>query len=323
MDKMTKKFDTSNLRKAPLPKREVAPDRFSVAEESPLMSAADNLVKNEPKQDKSAINIANLIENPLNPRYFYNQSAIDDMGASLKDSGQLTPITVVENPDKSGSYIVIDGHYRWKGAESAGISELKCDVIVASQQEMYTIGRTINEVRNEQTVFDDALGFKKTLEAGVFKTHLELSNAVKKPREYVTKVTQLSELPDEYMEAIIKVVPGIAWTMAYAILGLYKSVDNHGGDFSEVLNKILNENWSKGRIELYAKNMGLKSTPKDVKREPGSVFFGKSGKKLGQISRNGKKIDLKFTAEDLDMAEEIESIIKKALADSGFYKGSF
>ena len=60
-----------------------------------------------------------LIEpNPDQPRHEFDENALNELAASIREIGIITPITVREMP--SGHYQIIAGERRWRASDGTG-----------------------------------------------------------------------------------------------------------------------------------------------------------------------------------------------------------
>ena len=64
-----------------------------------------------------------LIEpNPDQPRHEFDENALNELAASIREIGIITPITVREMP--SGHYQIIAGERRWRASQLAGLTSM-------------------------------------------------------------------------------------------------------------------------------------------------------------------------------------------------------
>lgn len=78
-----------------------------------------------------AIRVADIIESPDNPRHFFSPAFIDELAASLRAVGQLTPCLVRPVRSAGGQvagYELAAGATRWRAAKQAGLETLLCVV---------------------------------------------------------------------------------------------------------------------------------------------------------------------------------------------------
>lgn len=110
-----------------------------------------------------AIPIADVIESPRNARRHYDSVKLDELAASLRRDGQLTPC-LVRWSDALGGYELAAGHRRRRAAEIAGLATLLCLVREMSEEEFLRTLIRENQEREDLHPLDEALGFQQLLD---------------------------------------------------------------------------------------------------------------------------------------------------------------
>ena len=72
---------------------------------------------------------AKIIRHAANPRD--DMGDLDALGESITVHGLQDPLIVFEHPRKPGYYVLLDGERRWRAANDAGVSALRCEVRTA------------------------------------------------------------------------------------------------------------------------------------------------------------------------------------------------
>lgn len=167
-----------------------------IAQKSPLVTPTELTEENQYTIGKSyAIPIGIINSNPYNPRQFYPIESIDELSNSIRKYGQQQPGTgfVADN----GRLIIIDGETRLRAIRNIGFETM--DVLIVAKPEsplnQYMTAREINRQRIEQTALDDAVAWRRLLDSGVFKTQVELSQALNISQDEVSRVLSLNKLP--------------------------------------------------------------------------------------------------------------------------------
>lgn len=142
------------------------------------------------------IPVEDVVSNPYNPRAFYSAETIDELADSFAKQGQITPILVTRLTEFPGKYVIVDGERRIRAARSRGDKHIDADVRDGlDNQNLYLRAYHANKEREEQTVFDDALAWKKLLDDGVYVDQVELGVAVSEDPKHISKVISLTSLP--------------------------------------------------------------------------------------------------------------------------------
>ncbi|OGT54391.1 MAG: hypothetical protein A3E01_03085 [Gammaproteobacteria bacterium RIFCSPHIGHO2_12_FULL_63_22] len=77
------------------------------------------------------IPVGNIFPSPENPREDFDQAFLEQLGQSLLDHGQLTPLSV-RTPNVDGHHEIIDGETRYRAARLKGIAVLRCSIVECS-----------------------------------------------------------------------------------------------------------------------------------------------------------------------------------------------
>lgn len=146
---------------------------------------------------RQKIKIADAISNPFNPRSFYSTETIEGLARSLDTDGQIEPIKVTRLSEYPGKWVVIDGERRLRAAKSRGSEYIDAEICEErlENRTLYLRAYKANKERDAQTVFDDAIAWKRLLDQGVYKDYAELAAAVNEASSHVNKVILLNSLP--------------------------------------------------------------------------------------------------------------------------------
>src|SRR4051794_23377388 len=75
--------------------------------------------------------VTSLVPNPEQPRTVFDEEAIAELAASIKQYGIIQPLVI--SPEGSG-YHIIAGERRWRAAQKAGLKAVPVLVRTAKQQ---------------------------------------------------------------------------------------------------------------------------------------------------------------------------------------------
>src|SRR5690554_5444757 len=71
------------------------------------------------KKENLLIKMDLIEEDPLNVRTIFNELQLEQLAESIKENGVLTPISVRDNPEKPGHYIINNGARRFRASQIA------------------------------------------------------------------------------------------------------------------------------------------------------------------------------------------------------------
>jgi len=145
------------------------------------------------------INIDDISPNPNQPRQQFEEEALQELAASIKQKGILTPITVLE---KSGNYILIAGERRLRAAKLAGLSEIPAYVIeVENDAEMMEMALIENIQRENLNPIEEAEAYA-VLNSKYGLSQDSVAKSVGKNRATIANSLRLLNLPSKIKESI-------------------------------------------------------------------------------------------------------------------------
>ncbi|HEX2644604.1 MAG TPA: ParB/RepB/Spo0J family partition protein [Thermoanaerobaculia bacterium] len=147
-----------------------------------------------------ALPIGSLKPNRLQPRSYFNETAIEELSESIKAQGVVQPIVVAPDPD--GSYSIIAGERRWRAARRAGLEEVPVVVReVADDRERLELALVENLQRSDLNPLEEAEAYQ-ALQEKFGLSQEEVATRVGKARTTVTNSLRLLKLPEEVLELL-------------------------------------------------------------------------------------------------------------------------
>ncbi|WP_337996343.1 ParB/RepB/Spo0J family partition protein [Oleispirillum naphthae] len=140
--------------------------------------------------------VAALTPSPLQPRQVFDEAAIDDLAASIRERGVLQPLLVRPAPGMNGIYEIIAGERRWRAAQRAQVHEVPVVIREMSDQEALEVALVENLQRQDLNALEEAEGYRR-LQEEFHHTQEDLARAVGKSRSHVANTMRLLALPDE------------------------------------------------------------------------------------------------------------------------------
>lgn len=163
----------------------------------------------------SAIPTNQIETNPFQPRTDFDQTALQELAASIKEQGIIQPITVRKlGYDK---FQIISGERRFRASKLAGLDVIPAYVRVANDQSMLEMALVENLQRNDLNAVEIGISFKRLIDECNL-TQEELSDRMGMNRSTVTNYMRLLKLPPEIQSAIRD--NKISMGHARAILGI-------------------------------------------------------------------------------------------------------
>lgn len=169
-----------------------------------LGKGLDALIRPPEKQDVSpagvtTVPISKIKTNPHQPRKHFDVKALDELAASIKEKGVITPITV--RVDGNG-YILIAGERRLRASKLVKKKQIPVYIIeVASEAEMMEVALIENIQRENLNPLEEAEAYA-VLQGEFSLVQAEIAKAVGKSRSAVTNSLRLLQLPIEVKKSL-------------------------------------------------------------------------------------------------------------------------
>ncbi|TKG91196.1 ParB/RepB/Spo0J family partition protein [Puteibacter caeruleilacunae] len=155
-----------------------------------LIDDADRV--KEPSSSINEIDIRKIEANPYQPRTHFDEEALSDLSASIKEIGIIQPITLRKiNGDK---FQIIAGERRFRAAKLAGLESLPAYVRETDDENMLAMALVENIQREDLDAIEVALSYQRLIDECKL-TQETLSERVGKKRSTVTNYLRLLKLP--------------------------------------------------------------------------------------------------------------------------------
>ncbi len=132
--------------------------------------------------------------NPHQPRSDFDEDALNDLAASIKEQGVIQPITVRKLEDNKLQ--LISGERRLKAARLAGLTDLPAYVVAADDHAMLEMAIVENIQRENLNPVEIALGYKQLIQDYKL-TQESLSERLGKSRPSIANYLRILNLPGE------------------------------------------------------------------------------------------------------------------------------
>ncbi len=142
----------------------------------------------------SEIDISLIAPNPDQPRRSFDEEALDELAASIRELGVIQPLSLRDVGD--GRYQIIAGERRWRAASRAGLRTVPAYVRTVSDSEVTEMALIENIQREDLNAIEVALAFKKLLD-NYHLTQERLSERIGKKRATIANHLRLLKLPAE------------------------------------------------------------------------------------------------------------------------------
>ncbi len=192
----------------------------------------------------SEVELSQIVANPNQPRTYFDEEALSELAASIRELGVVSPITLRKNDD--GKYLIIAGERRYRASLLIGLKSIPAYVKTAADEQVMEMALIENIQREDLNAIEIALAFYKLMEEYKL-TQERLSERVGKKRTTIANYLRLLRLPAEIQMGIKN--KKIDMGHARAILGL----DNPAAQL-QLYELILKNDYSVRKVEEVVRN---------------------------------------------------------------------
>jgi ParB family chromosome partitioning protein len=183
---------------------------------------------------QNEVSIDSISPNPRQPRTVFDEDALRELTASIKEVGLLQPPVVRET--SQGRYELIMGERRFRAAKAAGLKSIPVIIRQTTDNNLLRDALIENIHRSQLNALEEAAAYTELLN-DFSCTHEELAQKLGKSRPHISNTMRLLNLPATVQR---KVAAGVLSAgHARALLGL-----SNEADIEHVANRIVAEGLS-------------------------------------------------------------------------------
>lgn len=226
----------------------------------------------------SSINEVPLNEikaNPNQPRHNFDEEALEELAASIREIGVISPITLRKNADQN--YLIIAGERRYRAAKMAGLDTIPAYIRTAKDEQIMEMALIENIQREDLDAIEIALAYQRLMD-DYSLTQERMSERVGKKRATVANYLRLLRLPAEIQMGIKE--KKIDMGHARAILAMKQPTEQ-----ISLYKRILQEGLSVRQVEKIASGQ---------KEEQKSTHKAKTSLQLPELDQLKKELSSFF-----------------------------
>lgn len=190
--------------------------------------------------DLRQIKTSQISPDPDQPRRNFDEAALEQLTASVREHGMLQPIVVITKGD---GYVIVAGERRWRAATRAGLDKIPALVRTLSAQHKLEISLIENLQRKDLNPLETATAYLKLRD----QFNLSLDEiATRMGAGAVSTISnklRLLKLPKQVQDALVSGV--LTEGQTRPLIGVEEAV------IADVLPLIIKEQWSARRIEQF------------------------------------------------------------------------
>ncbi|HZT98423.1 MAG TPA: ParB/RepB/Spo0J family partition protein [Ktedonobacteraceae bacterium] len=123
--------------------------------------ALANAILSESSRAHADIPLDRLLPNPRQPRKHFDEAAIAELAADIKENGLIEEIVVRESPSSDGFWEVICGERRKRACQLLGWERIPAQIRIATDAEMLRIAIAENDQRERLSPYERALAYEE------------------------------------------------------------------------------------------------------------------------------------------------------------------
>ena len=202
-------------------------------------------------QEVVFLHLDDIIPNRFQPREVFDERALKELAASIKEHGVIQPIIVRQINNK---YEIIAGERRYKASALAGMTKIPAIVNNLDDKEAAKVALLENLQRKNLNPIEEARTYQKIIELDQM-TQEELARTMGKSQSAVANKLRLLALPDDIQRALLK--EEISERHARTLLNIKDSDDQR-----KMLDRIINEKMSVRMLEEEIKKINNQTEEK-------------------------------------------------------------
>jgi ParB/RepB/Spo0J family partition protein len=145
------------------------------------------------------VHIERIEPNPEQPRLVFEQEALDELTASIREHGVLQPILV--RPLGPNTYQIVAGERRWRASKQAGLETIPALIEEIDDDTALEIAIIENLQREDLTPLDEAAMFDRMVHQHGYSIR-KLADKLGKDKGYLENRLRLADAPPEIRELV-------------------------------------------------------------------------------------------------------------------------
>jgi ParB family chromosome partitioning protein len=262
--------------------------------------------------------VKDCIPNPFNPRVFYSESSLHELALTLKREGQIEPIKVTRLPEFPGKLVVIDGQRRLRATSINGDETINATFRTDhTPEQLYTIAYRANHDHERQTIFDDAVAWKRLLDEKVFPDQNTLAEKIGKDKASISKTLSLNALPNTLLERMAAASDIVGLQAAYFLKLIFERLGEATAD--RLLTAVIDRKKSVRDLENF-----LRAQSDDTRKAGRTRYsvrhdFALESRAIGQLKTYPDgRLDLQLKGVDAThqeaLADKLKAVIDEYVA---------
>jgi ParB family chromosome partitioning protein len=175
-----------------------------LSEERELSPNIINLLSPEGSQRPTGVRyipVERVQPNPSQPRMTFDEAALAELAASIKEHGVLQPVLVRPKPDDPHVYQIVAGERRWRASRLAGLHELPALIEQIDDDTALEIALIENLQREDLSPLEEAVMYERMVTDHGYSVR-KLAQKIGKDKGYVENRLRLADAPTEIKQLV-------------------------------------------------------------------------------------------------------------------------
>jgi len=262
-----------------------------IGEEAPIVPATG-------REGGTHLPLAFLQPNPNQPRKRFDETELEELGASIKAKGMLQPILVRPVKGQRDAYEIVAGERRWRAAQLVRLHDVPVIVRDMEDDEALELAIVENVQRTDLNAVEEATAYQSLIDRFGY-TQERLATEIGKSRSHVANTLRLLRLPATVLALVRdgKLSAGHARTLVGAT--------NAEALAKEILARELNVRQAEQRAKPPASKPGRKITKNaDIKALESSLSNG-LGLKVEILHKQSTGGEVRIHYRTLEQLDEV------------------
>jgi ParB family chromosome partitioning protein len=145
---------------------------------------------------------SSIQQNPRQPRTYFDEAALDELAASIREHGIIQPLIVSKRDEDS--YELIAGERRWRASQRAGLAVVPVIVRETTPQQLLELALIENVQRADLNALEEAQAYQSLKDEFGLSDDMIARRLGKNSRESIANTRRLLNLAPEAQQALLK-----------------------------------------------------------------------------------------------------------------------
>jgi ParB family chromosome partitioning protein len=141
-------------------------------------------------------------QNPRQPRTYFDNEALDELAASIREHGVIQPLIVSKRDEDS--YELIAGERRWRASQRAGLAAVPVIIRETTPQQLLELALIENVQRADLNALEEAHAYQALKDEFGLSDDMIARRLGKNSREAIANTRRLLNLAPEAQQALLK-----------------------------------------------------------------------------------------------------------------------